>query len=172
MSSLLRSEVAAFAANETASLERVVAQQATELAALRQTAERSAIDATIAGAIDASGLELHPGARGQITELLRNEITLVNHGGGPAIPVGPGLAPAAKHIADRLASDQFSHFVKGRALSPATPATPAGRQTEIEASTLGARMIAHAQQQAAARQAVQGDPRTNMTLPYGLRRQR
>ena len=159
----IRDEAALAAADETASLQRVVAQQTAELQALRAATERSAVEATIAGVIDASGMDLHPGAREQITALLRTEIALVNHG-GQTVPVGPALRPAAVHISERLQSPEFSHFKRGGA--PTSPAaTPFGQVPAAPRSFTEA-MIADAAATRAA--APQGDPRMNMSMPMAL----
>lgn len=142
-------------------LQQLVVQQQQRIESLERTARQSAVSATIAGAIDAAGLDLHAGAREQITALLAPEITLVDHG-GQSVPCGPGLTPAATHIAQRLASPEFSHFVRGM-----TTSAPGGNRPAAEPRNLGEQVIQRAQASRPA--ASTTDPRMDMTRPFGLR---
>ena len=148
-----------------------------ELEQLREQNRQTAVSATVRSAIDGiPGLDLHAGAAGQITELLRHEIALVPLGNGQSMAVGPGSIPAAQHIKARLESPEYAHFRKSNTATAPAPGQPRGPQpgpllpaADDPTATLGVRVI-HAT--LAARQAAGGgssDPRVNPSLPMGLK---
>jgi hypothetical protein len=147
--------------------ELVVAQQR-ELGAIRAQQEQTAIGAAIAGALGSAGVELNPGVQGQLVALLRPDVSLVNHG-GTTIPAGPGLKPVDQFVRERLASPEFAHFVRGRAVNQGQ-ANQGGIPTPgAPGESLGAAVIRHAVGQRAEREARFGDAQTDMGRSFGLK---
>jgi hypothetical protein len=150
----------------TEQLQTIVAQQARELDQVRVREQQAVVDGAIGAAIDNSGIPLASGAaRQQLAELLRGEVSLINHG-GQLVPAGPGLVPVAQHVKARLAQPEYQHFTASRPVA-GQPGGLVPSPGDPEKS-LGVRMIEHAQAQRAAQQAPGRSPATDMSQRFGL----
>ena len=157
-------------------LRQTVASQQTHMSAIVEDARVAAVDATIRSAVDAAGIQLHPGALNQLVALLRPDVTMIDQGGGRMVPCGPGMVPAAQHIAARLNDPSFSHFRVGGGPSASSAAGHANQAQpllpavgDIAAEPLGSRIVRAAHQRQAARAAAGLNPANDISQPFGLK---
>jgi hypothetical protein len=152
-----------------------VAQQA-ELQQLRASNDKATVDAALAAAIGTH--PVHDLARGQVLELLARGVQLTTDGQGNRIPTGPSLKPIAAYVAEKLASEEYRHFIRGgsqgmTAAAPYNPGATAGlvpgaARAAFDRGEMNLGMSVAAEMRAA--QVERGDPRLDPSQPMGLKR--
>ena len=140
---------------------------------LRQTEERAkryALDGELSRALAAAPLA-SPAAAEQLTQLWRSQLTVEAQGDSFVVRT-PTFQPVGEFVAQHLARPEYAHFVRAATQGGAGGQTAQAAQTQAATpspapapKTMGEAVILHMQ----SLQKAQGDPRTSMTLPFGLR---
>jgi len=104
------------------------------------------------------GIELQPGSKEQLAQLLDRELIVHKDEQGNTQVVGPGLKPLNEHLATRLQAPEFQKFIAGRS----GPTLPLQRGTTEALGDYLAR-----QHQATTPHT---DPRMDMSRGFGLGR--
>jgi hypothetical protein len=123
-----------------AELQGIVVSQQRQLDALAAQGQREVVATAIAGALGTAGVELVPGSQHQLTELLKADVQLVNHG-GQLIPAGPGLKPVDQYVREQLGRPEYAHFVRGKTASPATGNQAGIPPADLDSLSMGERVI-------------------------------
>jgi hypothetical protein len=108
------------------------------------------------------GYDLNPGAADQIAFLMKNEVQVVEDGGGRKVAIGPGFRPVGEVIKERLSKPEYAHFLRGGSLAPAGP------QPRQEGEQLGSFLIRALTAEKAAMVGPDSNPATNLRLPFGI----
>jgi hypothetical protein len=145
----------------------IIAQQHERIKQLEAREEQTAVDSALGGALDASGLNLHQGAREHLGKLLGAKLAVVGDANGNRVVMAPGGAPVNDWVKAQLGGE-YGHFVRGgsSAAAAAGPQLPA-----VEPRNLSEAVMLTVQAQAGARK-TGGDPSRDITQGFGLRPKR
>jgi hypothetical protein len=144
-----------------------------ERARLSQTEERAkryALDGELSRALAAAPLA-SPAAAEQLTQLWRNQLTVEAQGDSFVVRT-PTFQSVGEFVAQQLQRPEYAHFVRATTQGGVGGQTTQAAQTQTATpspaplpKTMGEAVILHMQ----SLQKAQGDPRTSMALPLGLR---
>jgi hypothetical protein len=141
-------------------LRPIVTAQAAQLDRYEAAQAHSIVASGIASAIRETGVPLRPGALEQLVEVLRPSVTLA--GGRVA---GPSAIPIGEFVRQTLAQPTFSHFrIEDTAPDPSAKELLPGENLGVAALRCFAAGQAASQAKAAAT-----DPRTDLSVPFGIR---
>ena len=134
--------------------------------------QQALTSSAVAGAIAASGVEVHEHARSQLASLISAEVNLVPHN-GQLVPCGPGLRPINDHVREALARPEFSHFLKAGKTLPGTPGRAVAQapldMAAMDALPIGERVVAMTNHARGPAGDGRDDPRFSFGLPSSRR---
>ena len=159
----------------------IALQQTERLQALEKNAAKSAVESALVAALNP--LPLHDAGRGQLVELLRDQVVLTQDSTGKTHATGPNMTPLSEHCKTILGREEYAHFRRppdrsgAASYQPAGPAGPAPQFRPGEAVQLhnegrlplGRAIIEEARALAADLEASgMNDPTKNLQLPMGI----
>jgi hypothetical protein len=138
---------------------------------LEQAADKSIVDAALSAAIGPH--PIRDNARGHLMQILRGDVVLSPDGLGGKTVAGRDGKPIADAVREKLATPEFGHFLNtdGQGSSPAPLGTPPAGQAAYGRGEmkLADAILADFVTQEAAKPGG-GDPRLDLTKPFGIQR--